>query len=534
MKTKKSSSHLPFLLLGISLFFVSCVTLRTHEETESPEDAVLDEIILLKADTAIQKKDYQEALQLYNQIYQTSFSKTNRMESLKRTLDIQIEQYKDADAALLTFKELRTKYGKENIHRGYYLPILKLIMTNNRYAETIQFALEYSGRERPLAAEEAASVAYILGISYLESGKQKDAIYYLSKAAETLPSDGRRWRSLKILARIYWDKYSDRETSYRYLADLIKLRPLAARDPEVKLLLKMIQWQYIDKKDGLKDDCISAIAFDGDEIWAGSWLGGAFKFTRSRNTFKIYNTRNGLVADLIRDIKTDNDTIWIATFEGVSRFNKKNNTWNNFQSIPGVAYQRIKSILVQERYVWICTLGTGIQRFDKMNNTWTDYSNQPQFVVRVREDPWEGLIGFATLNSGFLLLEKGKWRRLTDKNPPLNSNLAKDIAFDKEKIYLATYKEGIFILDRKDGNIQPLTLPKKYFINTMILRNGKLYLGTLGDGLVIYDLASGTTKSISIRDGMNSNYILALEFEKDYIWIGTIDSGINIYYSPEP
>jgi hypothetical protein len=153
-------------------------------------------------------------------------------------------------------------------------------------------------------------------------------------------------------------------------------------------------------------------------------------------------------------------------------------------------------------------------------------------VVRVREDPWEGLLGFATLNSGFLLLDKDKWRRLTDKNPPLNSNLAKDIAFDKDKIYLATYKEGIFVLDRKEGTLQPLPLPKRYFINTMILRNGKLFLATLGDGLIIHDLANGTTRSVNIRDGMHSNDVLTVEFEKDYIWMGTIDSGINIYYSP--
>ncbi|GEM_PF-4581976 len=528
---KLSNSICHFTGILILLFFYSCAT-SPEMNDEYTEDILADELLWSQAETSLQKKDYKKAFTLYKQITDTSLIYTNRIKSMEYMLQIQINELKNPDLSHELLLSFKSKYPNASVYRKFYLPLAYLFLEKKRFQETINFTLQYIKKGKLLSSVEMGESCYILGISYLETGRSHDSVFYFSKANDLLQNKQKKADALKHLAGLYWEVFKDRETAYHYISRLINLKPSTAWDPEIRLLLKKIQWQFIDKNDGLKDDCISAITFDGDDIWAGSWLGGAFKFSRSKNTIKIFNTRNGLVANLIRDIKVDDSFIWIATFEGVSRFNKKNNTWNNFRSIPGVAYQRIKSILVQDRYVWICTLGTGIQRYDKIMNTWTEYSNLPQFVVRVKEDSRDRTIGFATLNNGFLLYKDGKWTHYSSKNYPQINNLAKDLAFDENYIYMASYKEGIISLNKKTGEIESLKLPKKYYINTMVLKNNRLYIGTLEDGLIIYDLSTSKTRAITIKDGMNSNNILTIEFEKDYIWIGTVDSGINIYYSP--
>jgi len=65
-----------------------------------------------------------------------------------------------------------------------------------------------------------------------------------------------------------------------------------------------------------------------------------------------------------------------------------------------------------------------------------------------------------------------------------------------------------------------------YRINAMYKNGNTLYIGTKGAGLVMMDLSTFKIKSISIDDGLSSNYISCITGSNNEVWLGT-NRGIN-------
>jgi ligand-binding sensor domain-containing protein/signal transduction histidine kinase len=58
-------------------------------------------------------------------------------------------------------------------------------------------------------------------------------------------------------------------------------------------------------------------------------------------------------------------------------------------------------------------------------------------------------------------------------------------------------------------------------------RDGNLVVGTLGEGVFVYDLAGGVT-SISTNEGLSGNIILSLAMDREgTLWVGTDGAGLN-------
>lgn len=75
-------------------------------------------------------------------------------------------------------------------------------------------------------------------------------------------------------------------------------------------------------------------------LWFGTYGGGICLFDSKTNTFKTYDHRNGLQNDAVCGILEDKDGIlWISTLEGISRFNLKNQSFDNYNNTNGYPIQ---------------------------------------------------------------------------------------------------------------------------------------------------------------------------------------------------
>ncbi|HKI43849.1 MAG TPA: two-component regulator propeller domain-containing protein, partial [Balneolales bacterium] len=108
------------------------------------------------------------------------------------------------------------------------------------------------------------------------------------------------------------------------------------------------------KGDVLLSQDINSFYEDSTGIaWIGTWQGGLSRYNPEKGKIKTYTLNDGLPSMAIQGILGDekNKVLWLSTFNGISRFNMKNETFNNFSLEDGIqgalyadaAYARTKS-----------------------------------------------------------------------------------------------------------------------------------------------------------------------------------------------
>lgn len=76
-------------------------------------------------------------------------------------------------------------------------------------------------------------------------------------------------------------------------------------------------------------------------VWVGTWQGGLSRYDVENRKIKTYTRNEGLPSMSIQGILADeeNDNLWLSTFEGLCRFNRKTGQFNNFSIADGIQSQ---------------------------------------------------------------------------------------------------------------------------------------------------------------------------------------------------
>jgi ligand-binding sensor domain-containing protein len=139
-------------------------------------------------------------------------------------------------------------------------------------------------------------------------------------------------------------------------------------------------WQTFTHEDGLIDDKVSCIAVDKDNVWFGT-AKGVTKFSRETRDWITFTTRNGLPSDQVTCIAIDGSSIWFGFFDaGLARYDespgseesKAKDSWTRFTESDGLAHNSVLSMTVDGDFIWIGTR-RGLTRYDKRTETWTTY-----------------------------------------------------------------------------------------------------------------------------------------------------------------
>jgi signal transduction histidine kinase/ligand-binding sensor domain-containing protein len=72
--------------------------------------------------------------------------------------------------------------------------------------------------------------------------------------------------------------------------------------------------------------------------WVGTWQGGLSRYNVSSGEIKTYTLSDGLPSMSIQGIlpDTENNTLWLSTFEGLSKFNMGDQSFSNFSIDDGI------------------------------------------------------------------------------------------------------------------------------------------------------------------------------------------------------
>ena len=327
---------------------------------------------------------------------------------------------------------------------------------------------------------------------------------------------------------------------------------------EADPLKRPLSFQHVTQRDGLSSEMVYAVAVRGEEIWFGTYEGGATLFDKSKKVFKAYTTKgepmdkvddgdsikwkNLLPYNHVSVILPDEDRIWFGTYfygfggGGISYYHpRRNPQWKKFSTNDGRA-KKINSMAVDGESLWVGS-EKGLSLLDKKTETWKRfYSTQDglsgNFVNTLLVQPdflWSGT------NGGISRFHKMKktWKIYSQKEG-LTEIEIKSIVKAGERIWAGGIGGILFeydpVLDRwrkieptdslKNGGIHSITVTKE---RAFICRD---------NGVSIYDFPTNQWESLTASDGVLSNMIFCAAEDKNSIWFGTDKGASRLILTP--
>ncbi len=291
-----------------------------------------------------------------------------------------------------------------------------------------------------------------------------------------------------------------------------------------------------------------------DNCWIGSQYSlkmiscKDLKQTQTENAF----TNEFLIDDRINYVFEDKDAvIWVITNESeIKKITHKLNIFNHFNSqtsINPISLDNKVNAFYQDRTgkVWIGTR-SGITKFDPISKNFIPLNHNIHDLTNLNEvsgffeiskdslliSTWNRLFAFSLYN-----FNNNKWSHFS--NPNEQGNVLGGIVSLNNKIYMASFGEGLLFTDRNNiNNIQKLfpekinTLKNNSFYDMMIDSNQTLWFADYNNKLIQlypnlqkYNIYKQNNDSTSLSD----NSINAIFQDKqNRIWIGT-KNGLNLF-----
>ena len=323
------------------------------------------------------------------------------------------------------------------------------------------------------------------------------------------------------------------------------------------------EWESFYAHDGLPSDKIMAVAVDGDRVWVGTDRGLA---CLENGEWTVYTTDNGLAYDAVISLAVDpaSRDVWVGTMGGLSRFSAgRIRNFTQFNS--GLPNDVVFGVAVENQNVWVATTsGTG--RYRIREDRWDVYTpeNSPQ------HEPWGYFVDYAddkvyaALWGGGLLefdIHTEQWQAYLDPDGRMEVVLFRDdgiihvittgCSYRSGIVWVSTYF-GLSSYDRMGtrrwrGYMEHDTGLASDFINWVRARDRVAWLGTdKGVSTVHYDSNRWVTyapvndpmdykgpwearvyregelvKRVPLKQGLANNFIWAIDFQGDDVWVAT-------------
>ncbi|KQC33353.1 hypothetical protein AAU57_08535 [Nonlabens sp. YIK11] len=287
-----------------------------------------------------------------------------------------------------------------------------------------------------------------------------------------------------------------------------------------------------DDPNSISNDGVYKIIKGKDERYWVTTYGGGVLAMRPKSPFSIYkhelNNDNSLKSNYVRSVVEDQQgNIWFGTKKGISVLEVATQKWTHLTSLNRSGTNTIVTALaVQNENVYIGTYNHGFFKINSRTLSITDLSQAFEnsnaasiiYDILISENGdvlTTGLRGTTAIFRNDAIIET---------IPIPNGRALREVS--STEILLVTRLE-VFKINPKTqefksiGDLKSSEAVKFSNLQDAISTNGNYYLASNGAGIVRID-PSGNLSSISIKDGMPSNTVLAfLNVNDSELWAST-------------
>ena len=289
-----------------------------------------------------------------------------------------------------------------------------------------------------------------------------------------------------------------------------------------------------------------------DNVWLAIEGSGVARYNKAAKNWRFFTYETGLASNwLIEDsMVVDDDHVWVGTGDGLSRYDKKKESWTTFSRSPmaeSTAPSKVYAIAVEERYLWMGS-PTGLHRYDKQKNQWTHRQYRGDWAWGVKSLTADEKYLWLGTDGGVRRYDKAadRWEAYTEKNG-LPSNIIRDVDVEGYDLWVAT-DDGAARFNRlsDDPNAWETHLhsleikatgdDKKYAhtllsndLRCVTMTKDSVWFGT-DAGACRYDRRNQTWKALSTMDDLDITDISAIAIDGDVLWFGT-NRGVTKYDS---
>ncbi|NOZ71701.1 MAG: hypothetical protein GXP38_07280, partial [Chloroflexi bacterium] len=287
----------------------------------------------------------------------------------------------------------------------------------------------------------------------------------------------------------------------------------------------------------------------------------------SPNAWRTYNRFDGLAGSWFYDIVQTKDAIWVASDEGIARFN---GVWQTFTSNPKAPQGAVRALAVDAQGQLWAVAATGLARYDGQWQTAAARRGLPDtnvlslldgpngqlwagtdavvFVLPAGQKQWKAmndspvglrlLVGekdvWASDGSRLFLWRDAHWQRLPLlwEGKEFSIHITALASDGEQGVWLGTEQTGLLYV-AGNGALQEWyrsessALPSDYVTSLFLAEDGALWVGFNGGGVGI--LHDKQWQQLTNVDGLAADFVTALFQDADGIfWFGTV-AGISRY-----
>jgi len=283
--------------------------------------------------------------------------------------------------------------------------------------------------------------------------------------------------------------------------------------------------EYLTSDHGIPDKTIQDICFDKEgSIWLGTYRGGVFRLKDGK--FTNYGEREGLPNNVVNVAFEQDHIIYVGTDYGLGVI--ENGEITPYYLGESFGTNRIRDIRENDGTLWLATYD-GLVKFNP-NGNYTRFTTRDGLTsekVRVIRFGPDGTLWIGT-GKGLNAYKDGKIRKVSEETA-LENGFIMSIFFDsQDRMWIGTDGAGIFLFD--DGKYTQFNtedgLASDVVFQISQDKKGIIWIGT-NNGVSIYD--GKKFNSIDFKQGLISNSIFQVLFDwENDVWI-TTNQGLQFF-----
>jgi hypothetical protein len=253
---------------------------------------------------------------------------------------------------------------------------------------------------------------------------------------------------------------------------------------------------------------VTAVEWVDGVLWVGSFDRGIVRL-RDHQWEKVAGIESHR-GDWINALCWDGSVLWVGSAAGLGRWEPMNDRVIPESRVEG----RVQSVQCGDREMVVATASSvWVGRDD----AWTEVDLTGDALHAATR--FRGAIWAAGLR-GVLRRRGDRWVRDTELNGRLPDSWVTALLPDGDAIWAGTYDSGLLRLDA-GGRWRPVVRDAWVNPNAMTLTPRGIAVGTMGDGLLLFDRSTRGWHRLTVASGLPSDDVTSVLSEGETLWVGT-------------